>query len=163
ELIDTGVFADDRYFDVLIEYAKASPDDLLIQLSVINRGPEAASLDVLPTLWFRNTWSWGYNDARPRLSALLNEDASGLEIAERETLGTYWLTCEASPDGPELLFTENETNNIRIFGSAENPAPFVKDGINDYVVRGRTGAINPQQVGTKAAARYRLIMQPGEA
>jgi hypothetical protein len=169
ELLDTGVFEEDRYFDVLVEYAKASPDDLLIQLTITNRGPDPAQLDVLPTLWFRNTWSWGYDDSRPRLSVDTGDpqtaERAGEAVirAEHATLGSYWLTCEDALGGPELLFTENETNNVRLFGAAENPAPFVKDGINDYVTQGRTGAVNPRRVGTKASARYRLTARPGGA
>ena len=169
ELIDTGVFDEDRYFDVFIEYAKSDVDDLLIAISISNRGPEAAPLEVLPTLWFRNSWAWGYDATRPRLSIAGTNTISTAEtaqqpviVAEHATLGTYRLICEQSGSGPELLFTENETNHVRLFGSAENLTPYVKDGINDYIVAGNAGAINPARVGTKAAARYRLLIGPGE-
>ncbi|HEX9438800.1 MAG TPA: hypothetical protein VF909_03915, partial [Roseiflexaceae bacterium] len=161
ELIDTGVFAEDRYFDVVVEYAKAGPDDILIRVSATNRGPEAAELHLLPTLWFRNTWSWGQPHASARPS-LRRGDASGNRhgsqvIAEHSELGQYTLACEAAPD---LLFTENETNAVRLYG-AINPTPFVKDGINDAVVHGRAEAVNPAGVGTKAAAHYHLAIDPG--
>jgi len=157
ELLDTGVFDGDRYFDVLVEYAKADIDDLLIRISVTNRGPEPAECDLLPTLWFRNTWSWEPGAARPALSAA---SGPGTVIeAEHESLGLRWLSCEGAP---ELLFAENETNNERLW-KAPNASRFVKDGINDYVVAGRREAVNPARVGTKAAARYRLRLGPGES
>jgi Glycosyl hydrolase family 63 C-terminal domain len=164
ELIDTGVFHDDRYFDILIEYAKASHDDLLIQITATNRGPESADLHLLPTLWFRNTWSWGdayHADAaaghgdRPLLHAL----GHGAILAEHPTLGRYALVCEPG-SGAELLFTENETNAARLYG-APNPTPYVKDGINDTVVGGRAGVVNPARRGTKAAAWARTTIAPG--
>jgi len=154
ELMDTGVFAEGRYFDVAVEYAKESPEDLLVRISVTNRGPEAATLHLLPTVWFRNTWSWGTRDAeRPRLHAV----AGGIEV-EHPRMGRRVLHCE---DTPELLFTENESNLQRLFG-APNASPYVKDGINDYVVSGASSAVNPAQTGTKAAARYVLSIGPNE-
>ncbi len=132
ELIDTGVFDDDRYFDVLAEYGKAAIDDILIRITVTNRGPEAAECDLLPTLWFRDTWSWRPGAPRPRLEAAGSRGA--VIQAEHESLGLRWLSCEGAP---ELLFTENETNAERLWGSP-NRTPFVKDGINEYVVAGRT-------------------------
>src|SRR6059058_2832310 len=125
ELVDTGVFEDGRYFDVTIEYAKASPDDVLIRLTIANRGPEAAPLHILPTLWFRNTWSWGTPDDRP----LLRQIAPGIVEARHVQLGTYTLACDGAP---EMLFTENESNAERLWGVASR-TPFKKDGINDAV------------------------------
>src|SRR6266536_4986557 len=157
ELLDTGVFDDNRYFDVCVEYAKADVEDVLVKITVANRGPEAANLRLLPTIWFRNTWSWGDAGAKPELSQA-SAGASPLVMLEHPQLGKRWLHCEGAS---ELLFTENETNNRRLFGSA-NGSPFVKDGINDYVVHGATGVVNPEHRGTKAAAHYRLTIAAGE-
>ena len=158
ELIDTGVFAENRYFDVFVEYAKADVDDLLVRVRVVNRGATAASLHVLPTLWFRNTWSWGGGEPRPRLWRA--EACAGTSVIELDepTYGQRWLYCEGAP---ELLFTENETNSERLYGSA-NPSPYVKDGIGRCVVEGEGGAVNPAQQGTKAAAHHALRLQPGQ-
>ena len=153
ELIDTGVFDDGRYFDVLVEYAKAAPEDLLLRVTVHNRGPETARVELLPQLWFRNTWSWGRSAARPRLSA----GADGAIEAVHPELGVMYLHCVGSP---ELLFTENETNVRRLFGG-DAPGPF-KDAFHEYVVHGRREALAPEQAGTKAAARYRLDIAPDE-
>src|SRR5690242_15988150 len=154
ELMDTGVFSDNRYFDVLVEYAKNSPEDLLVRISVTNHGPDHADIHLLPTVWFRNTWSWGDTPAqRPAL----REENGAIEL-EHPDLGRRRLHCE---DNPELLFTENETNFQRLFG-VPNQSPYVKDGINEYVVSGATGAVNPVRVGTKAAARYTISLGPGE-
>ncbi len=158
ELLDTGVFDEDRYFDVFVEYAKADVEDILIRVSAVNRGPEEARLDLLPTVWFRNTWSWGVDERRPRLR---REDASpDLPVIRLRhfDMPLRWLICEGNP---ELLFTENETNLKRIFG-AENSTRYVKDGINDFVVNGVRDAVNPQLMGTRAAARYRLDIGAGE-
>src|ERR1041384_1875321 len=154
ELTDTGVFSENRYFDVVVEYAKGSPEDILVRISVTNHGPERADIHVLPTVWFRNTWSWeNTTGARP---VLRREDGS---IAlEHPNLSRRRLECESTP---ELLFTENETNFQRLFG-VSNPAPYVKDGINEYVVNGVRNAVNPMRVGTKAAAQYVLSIEPGE-
>jgi hypothetical protein len=159
ELLNTGVFDDDRYFDVAVEYAKASVEDLLVRVTVHNRGPEAATLHLLPTLLFRNTWSWGVDDTRPRLSAI--PDTSGVTgiAAEHAALGERRLYCDR--DVP-LLFTENETNAERLFGTA-NASPWVKDGIGRCVVDGETGAVNPARVGTKAAAHYVLTVPAGDS
>ena len=157
ELIDTGVFDGDRYFDVVAEYAKAAIDDILIRITVTNRGPEAAECDLLPTLWFRDTWSWRPGAPRPRLESTGSRGA--VIEAEHESLGLRWLSCEGAP---ELLFTENETNAERLWDSP-NRTPFVKDGINDYVVDGRSAAVNPERVGTKAAARYHFRLGSGES
>jgi hypothetical protein len=154
ELIDTGAFDQDRYFDVFVEFAKAAPEDLLIQVTVCNRGPEAAPLHVLPTLWFRNHWSWHSVPDRPALEQI----AKNVIKATDPRLGERYLYCEGEPP---LLFTENETNTQRIFG-VPNRSPYVKDGINNYVVHGQEGAVNPDKKGTKAAAHYRITVGPGE-
>jgi hypothetical protein len=151
ELIDTGIFNDDRYFDVFVEYAKATPTDILIKISVANRGPAAAELHVLPTLWFRNTWAWWPDKLKPSLRAAPASATAEIAASNAE-IGGYFLYCD---DNPRLLFTENDNNNQRLFG-ARNPTPYVRDGINDYVVAGRQDAINPNQTGTKAAAHYRI-------
>ena len=159
ELLDTGVFADNRYFDVFVEYAKTSAADILIRIEVANRGPEEATLHVLPHLWFRNTW-WTAQDApRPLLRAgKARKDAAVIE-AEHLELGTYWLYCEGAGD---LLFTENETNQQRLWGRP-NDSAHVKDGINDAVIDGAAGVVNPAQIGTKAAARYKLTVASGSS
>jgi hypothetical protein len=154
ELLDTGVFNDHRYFDVCIEYAKATAEDMLIRIQVSNRGPEAAQLHLLPTLWFRNTWAGGLDARRPRLHAL---NDTTIEIAH-EYYGKRWLYCDSTP---ELLFTENETNNRRLYG-VENRTPYVKDGINDYIVHAAREAVNLKRTGTKAAAHYPLTVGSGE-
>jgi hypothetical protein len=163
ELADTGVFDQDRYFDVIAEYAKAAPDDVLMRITVANRGPEAAEIHLLPTFWFRNTWSWGRNTegygGKPRLARA----PGSVVVAEHPGLGDFRINVGMDPYGrpPGLLFTENETNGQRIFGSP-NPAPFVKDSFHEYVVAGRSGAINPARVGTKAAAYYRIEIPAGQ-
>jgi len=151
ELIDTGVFDDDRYFDVVLEFAKASAEDLLIRITVHNRGPEDAALRLLPTLWYRNTWSWVAGAIKPGM-AVLGESSSKVIYASHPKLGDYYLVCEGAD---QLLFTENETNNERIFG-LPNTSPYVKDGINNYVVHQQFLAVNPELRGTKAAADYTL-------
>jgi hypothetical protein len=155
ELLDTGVFDDDRYFDVFVEYAKASPEEILVKISVHNRGPQTAELHVLPTLWFRNRWSWQTSVPRPLLQQV---GSSSAVKAVEEMLGDRYLHCEG--DVP-LLFTENETNTERIFG-APGRSPYVKDGIHNYVVAGERGAVNPERKGTKVAAHYHLSVGPGE-
>ncbi len=154
ELINTGVFDQDRYFDVFVEYAKQSPEELLISISVHNRGPDRAAIHVLPTVWFRNRWSFGEKNPRPILE--LFPGVSSVIRATEAELGEYFLYCDGNP---ELLFTENETNSKRLFG-VQNAAPFVKDGINNYLVHGQSDAINPLRTGTKAAAHYQLTV-PG--
>ena len=157
ELLDTGAFEQDRYFDVFVEYAKESPEDMLIQISVHNRGPEDAELHVLPTLWFRNRWSWGRDNPRPKVQA-----AQGKLVAVQATepeLGKRYLYCDGQAS---LLFTENETNAERLFGS-QNRTPYVKDGINNYLVHGQSNAVNPQQIGTKVAALYRCNVPAGKS
>jgi hypothetical protein len=130
ELLDTGLFNDDRYFDVFVEYAKASPEDVLIRITLANRGTEAAPLDVLPTLWFRNTWSWSHDAKKPGLRPTPAPPGTRAIAASHPDLGERWLYFEG--DAP-LLFTENETNNQRLFGTP-NASPYVKDGINECVV-----------------------------
>jgi hypothetical protein len=154
ELLDTDVFAEDRYFDVTVEYAKATAEDILVRVTVVNRGPEPAELHLLPTLWFRNTWSWDPAARRPRLRAI---DGGTTIETEHAELGRRWLRGDGDH---ELLFTENDTNATRLWG-APNPGPFVKDGINDYVVDGRKDAVNADGVGTKAAVHYRLTLAAG--
>jgi hypothetical protein len=160
ELVDTGIFADGRYFDVAVEYAKAEAEDILIRISITNRGPETAPLDVLPTLWFRNTWSWGRDERKPviKVVAAGKKKSSALSAMHWE-LGEYVLEC---PDAGELLYTENETNSAKIFGVPQ-ASPFVKDAFHRYVVNGERGAVNPAQTGTKAAARYHREIAPGKA
>jgi len=158
ELIDTGVFDADRYFDVVVEYAKATPDDVLMRIHITNRGPEAAPLHVLPTIWFRNTWSWGLYAIRPRLRRGTPVNGASVVQASIDYYGERWLFCDGAPP---LLFTENSSNGQRLWG-IDNEVPYVKDGINDYIVHGRTEAINPAQLGTKAAAHYPLQIGPGE-
>lgn len=157
ELIDTGVFDDDRYFDIYIEYAKASQEDILIKLTVFNRGPEAAKLHVLPTLWFRNTWGWGYKDGpmsdtptKPIIQNIPGSTKSSAVEASHPTAGTYYLYAEEKPD---FIFTENETNRQKIF-KEPNTSPFVKDGFHRYLIQNEETAINPLGVGTKVAANY---------
>ena len=159
ELIDTGVFDDDRYYDVFIEYAKEDPEDILIQISVHNRGPNGATLHVLPTLWFRNTWSWSQPTPRPELKVGPGGKRGSLITAAHADLGTRYLYCEGSVP---LLFTENETNHERIHG-APSRTPYVKDGIHHCVVQGNLEAVNPDRVGTKAAAYYRLDLGAAES
>ncbi|QSA97807.1 glucosidase [Methylococcus sp. EFPC2] len=158
ELLDTGVFDQDRYWDVFVEYAKASPEDLLIQISVHNRGPEAAKLYVLPTLWFRNQWSWHGSPDRPALEQLAGVSAGNIIKAVDSGLGERYLYCEG--DAP-FLFTENETNTQRIFG-IPNRSPYVKDSINEYIVHDQEGGLNPEKKGTKVAAHYCLTVNPEE-
>lgn len=158
ELLDTGIFNDNRYFDVFIEYAKHSDEDILIKISVTNRGAEEKTLHLLPTLWFRNTWSWGRFKTKPRLKKFKVDNSISIIEASHPTLGDRWLHCEGSN---ELLFTENETNNERLFGS-RNESFYVKDGFNNYIVEGNKDAVNPQQTGTKFAANYVLNIAAGE-
>jgi len=158
ELLDTGIFNADRYFDVFVEYAKQSPEDILIQVSVSNRGPEPATLHVLPTFWFRNTWAWEANSTKPSLKQVTTRKGIQAVAAVHPTLGERYLYCDG--DIP-VLFTENETNNERIFGTA-NTSRYVKDGINNCVVNARPDTVNPQLVGTKAAAHYTVTVGAGE-
>jgi len=152
ELLDTGIFDDDRYFDIFVEYAKTTPTDLLIEITIYNRGPDDRELHVLPTVWFRNLWTWWPEEPKPSLHDATRPDGLAAITAADAQLGEYCLYCEGHA---ALLFTENETNNERLFGT-DNPTPYVKDGINDYVVAGKHDAVNPENKGTKAAAHYRL-------
>jgi len=162
ELLDAGVFDDHRYFDVFAEYAKADPDDILIRITVANRGPEAATLHLLPTIWFRNTWSWGRSGEGywPRPS--LRRVGAGAVEAEHAGLGRYRLEVEPAPGEaqPELLFTDNETNLAALFG-VPNAQPWVKDAFHRYLIAGEPEAVNPAGIGTKAAAHYRLSVPAG--
>ena len=148
ELLDTGVFDGDRYFDVFVEYAKASPEDLLVRVTVANRGPETATLHLLPTLWCRNTWSWTEGARKPRLAEVDGPEGARTVSASHPSLGERWLYVDGSVP---LLFTENETNLARIW-NIPNVSPFVKDGIGDFVIHGRREALNSAQAGTKMAA-----------
>ena len=159
ELLDTGVFNDNRYFDVFVEYAKASAEDILIRITAVNRGPDTKTLHLLPTLWFRNTWTWNCDRDRPYLKAISTEASDHLIAANHPTLGQYWLYA----DGPaEILFTDNESNNEQLFG-IPNQSAYVKDGIHDYVVNDQKNTVNPDQVGTKAAIHSVLTLASGES
>ena len=160
ELLDTGVFDQDRYFDVFVEYAKDGPDDILVKITAVNRGPEKAELHVLPTLWFRNDWaSWIAGPAeKPILKQSKGQAGMSAIAAQHATLGTFHLYCDSEVP---LLFAENETNNARLFPQYPNASPYAKDGINDYVVQGRKEAVNPKYEGTKASAHYRQMVGPG--
>jgi hypothetical protein len=154
ELVDTGVFQESRYFDVEVEYAKADTDDILIRVHVTNHGPEQATIDVLPTVWFRNTWSWADAGSRPQLR---REGPRSVALNE-PMYGRRWLHCDGDPT---LLFTDNETNTRRVFG-ADNGARYTKDAFHRLIVDGDVAAVNPGEEGTKAAARYALRIEPGE-
>ncbi|HUG94252.1 MAG TPA: glucosidase, partial [Planctomycetaceae bacterium] len=162
ELIDTGVFDGNRYFDVFAEYAKGAPDDILIRITLANRGPEPAMLHVLPTLWFRNSWSWGCTHEGCEVRPRLEQAGDGHVRAEHVTLGRFHWYADHGPDGrvPTLLFTENETNFRRLFGL--NTGTKAKDAFHEYVVHGRQDAVHPRPLGTKAAAHYVLTIPPGE-
>jgi hypothetical protein len=163
ELLDTGIFDDDRYFDVFVEYAKADAEDILIKISIANRGPEAAPIHVLPTLWFRNTWSWSDSGAKP---VLTKREGTGNSVVHAQVTNDLlkqhveegYLYCDGVVP---LLFTENETNNERLFGTANN-TPYVKDGINNYIVHGQQDAVNPYNVGTKVSPHYECMVEAGE-
>jgi hypothetical protein len=159
ELMDTGVFNENRYFDVFVEYAKESPEDILIQITVANRAAETAAIHVLPTLWFRDTWTSEQSTTRPQLQGIKTAAGVAAIAASEPRLGEYLLCADGNP---EMLFTENNTNNQRIFGSP-NDTPYVKDAFHAYLVNGDQYAVNPEQVGTKAAALYVLNVGPGES
>ena len=158
ELLETGVFDDDRYFDVFVEYAKHAAEDFLVKISVVNRAPEPATIHLLPALWFRNTWTWWPGTPKPTLKQLPGKDGWKVVAASHPRLGERYLYCEG--DVP-LLFTENETNDERAFG-IPNLSPYVKDGINNYVVAGNHAAVNPEKTGTKSAADYQLTVGAGK-
>ncbi len=152
ELLDTGVFNDNKYFDVFVEYAKADIEDICVKITAVNRGNESAPLHILPTVWFRNTWSWFPDAEKPQMKQIVNAENLAVVELNETSLGTYRLYCEGSS---QLLFTDNETNYERIF-NGKNTSEFVKDGINDFVVNGKQHAVNPHNTGTKAAANYVL-------
>src|SRR6516164_598644 len=156
ELLDTGVFDENRYFDMFVEYAKGDSEDILIRVGVTNRGPEIASMDLLPTIWFRNTWAWNKNEPRP---AMRSGNGGGDHVIQlnHPRYGERWLYVEGTP---MLLFTENETNSRRLYG-VDNSSPYVKDGIGEAIVHNNDAAVNPAKVGTKAAAHYPLTVRPG--
>jgi Mannosylglycerate hydrolase MGH1-like glycoside hydrolase domain/Glycosyl hydrolase family 63 C-terminal domain len=158
ELLDTGVFNESRYFDIFVEYAKASEEDILVKVTAWNRGPEAAELDLLPTVWFRNRWSWGRGDDRPKVSKGQPLNGAAVMKVEHEYYGTRWLVAEGDSN---LLFTENETNFERLFG-VQNQTPYVKDGINNVLVHGDQFAANSSE-GTKGSAHYHLAIGPGKS
>ncbi|MGO9262859.1 MAG: MGH1-like glycoside hydrolase domain-containing protein [Bryobacteraceae bacterium] len=155
ELLDTGIFAENRYFDVFVEYAKAAPDQVLVRIEAFNRGPEAATLHLMPTLWLRNRWSWGYTQDR----GVLHSIGPGTIEVDEPYYGRRWLLAEGAP---ELLFTENESNSMALWNTP-NREPFVKDGIAQYVLHGNREAVNPQHSGTKAAAHYIWRIEPGQS
>jgi hypothetical protein len=157
ELLDTGIFDDNRYFDIVVEYAKAAPEDILARVTVVNRGPETAELHLLPTLWFRNTWSWGNTAQRPALRAMSGVPGMSVVEAVHSSLGARYLLCQGSVP---VHFTENDTNSERLFGTP-NASPYVKDAFHRYVVAGDASAVNPEQVGTKAAPHYTFRLEPG--
>ena len=163
ELLDSGIFDGNRYFDVLVEYAKEGPDDVLMQITLTNRGPEEAVLHVLPTLWYRNTWSWGSPYETGNKPALIAQDDRTVQC-DHETLGRFVFEVEPVEAGrraPVLLFTENETNIAQLFGG-QNASPYVKDAFHDYVIHGRRDAVNPRREGTKCAVHHELRLGAGE-
>src|SRR5438876_4644115 len=155
ELLDTGIFDDDRYFDVFVEYAKADAEDILMLVTVHNRGPEAATIHLLPQLWFRNTWAWKPDAKKPQLSLGKNITVS----VKHAELGDYTLNCDGKP---EMLFCDNETNARRLYGLADAQG-FFKDGLDEYVVHGNQSAVNPNRTGTKAGALYKLTIPAGKS
>jgi hypothetical protein len=165
ELLDTGIFNDDRYFDVFVEYAKAGPEDILVRITAANRRPEAAELRLLPTLWFRNDWaSWITESNRaaekPNVKQIEATVGTSVVAATHPLLGEFILSCEGEVP---LRFTENTTNHERLFPGQKNESSYVKDGINDFVVQGNQGAVNPEQQGTKVAAHHRVTIAAGES
>jgi hypothetical protein len=159
ELLDTGIF-EQGYFDVFVEYAKNTPEDIMIQIKVINRGAEPQNLHLLPTLWFRNTWSWDSAIEKPFIKVLKQNSQMSVLEASHPTLGARWLYCEMA-EKMSLLFTQNETNCERLFNK-QNQAAYVKDGINEYLIHNRFDAINPDRIGTKTAVDYPMAIAPGE-
>jgi hypothetical protein len=163
ELQDTGVFGGNRYFDVFAEYAKQTPDDILIRITVANRGPDAATLHLLPTVWFRNTWTWGRNHEEGTTKPRIAIDRADRLVLEHQTLSKYYLELGKDSGGqnPQVLFTDNETDYVRLFG-IPNDGRFLKDAFHSYIVQGKTDAVNAENTGTKVAACYRLQLKPGE-
>ncbi len=164
ELKDTGIFNENKYFDVFVEYAKAAPDDILIQITVANRGAETATLHLLPTIWFKNTWSWGRTGESYSPKPRIEYYKDGELRMQQETLGNFNFVASplASGETPKFLFTENETNEILLF-KTENRSPYVKDAFNEYIIHGNEAAVNPEMVGTKAAAYYQMEVPAGES
>src|SRR6202162_5736302 len=165
ELLDTGVFKEDRYFDVFVEYAKDGPEDILIRITAANRGPEALELHIMPTLWFRNdlaSWIAESNRAskKPNLKQIEGAAGTSAVAATHPLLGELSLSCEGEVP---LLFTENETNLEWLFPGQKNESPYVKDGINNCVVQGNQDAVNPEKQGTEVAGHYRLVIAPGQS
>lgn len=162
ELLDTGIFNDNRYFDVLTEYAKASPDDILIRITVTNHGPDTATLHLLPTLWYRNTWSFGCKHEGCELKPHMERTSAGDVLTDHVSLGRFQWTAGAAPDGslPEFIFTDNETNSRRLFNYGD-PKSCVKDAFHEYIIHKRQDAIHPDHCGTKAAAHYQLTLTAG--
>jgi hypothetical protein len=158
ELIDTGVFAENRYFDIFVEYAKADVEDILIKITAVNRGPEAATLQILPSLWFRNTWSWGTDPRKPTIRTATALPGAVSAEMQHWQYGKRWFLCEGQP---QFIFTENETNYERLFGIKTHS--YVKDAFHSFVIGGDKAAVNPQQVGTKMAAIYPMVLGPGES
>ena len=165
ELLDTGIFDEDKYFDIFIEYAKNTDEDILIRVTAYNRGDAEKPLHILPTLWFRNTWSWFEDVNKPKIKIHSQKDSYSVIEADHFSLGKRWLYCN-DPVGTfretPLLFTENETN-FKLLFNTENTSPYVKDGINNYVVNGNKDAVNPDKIGTKFAPHYKLSIPPGES
>jgi hypothetical protein len=159
ELMDTGAFHENRYFDIFVEYAKCDVEDMVIRITAVNRGPEAAALHVLPSLWFRNTWSWGRDLRRPVVRSAAKVPGSVCAELHHWQYGKRWLLCAGQP---ELLFTENESNKALLF-NGRNRTPYVKDAFHEYVIRGNKSAVNPEHTGTKLAAYYPLNLGPGES
>jgi len=157
ELMDTGIFNGSRYFDIFVEYVKESPEDILIKITAFNRGPEAAPLHILPTLWFRNTWSWTTDAVKPMLKQVTGDKGSSIVETSHQELGANYLYCK---NAPTLLFTENETNTARLFGMP-NRTRYVKDSINNYVVEGMKDAVNPKKTGTKVSPHYKIDIEAG--
>jgi hypothetical protein len=158
ELLDTGIFDENRYWDIFVEYAKADVNDILIKITAVNRGPEAATLELLPTLWFRNTWSWGKDDRHPNIRMMNTLGHASAAAASLIGDFTTELLCEGDP---ELLFTNNDTNTQLLYG-IPNTVPYVKDAFNNYLIHGKADAVNPNNEGTKCAARYTLTVEPGQ-
>jgi hypothetical protein len=159
ELYDTGVFRENRYFDIFTEYAKGSDEDIFIRITAWNRGPDPATLHLLPTLWFRNTWSWGSDLRRPVIRRATPVEGILSVESQHWQYGKRWLLATGQP---ELLFTENETNNVRLF-NGRNRSPYVKDAFHEYVIRQNKSAVNPDQIGTKMAAHYVLDLAPAQS
>ena len=159
ELLDTGVFNDDRYFDVVVEYAKATPQDVLMRVTIHNRGPEAATLHLLPTLWFRNTWSWFGHDESPACYPGMQRQPDGTVLAWHEALGEFSFAADTTSQSPNWLFTENVTNTERLYGMP-NSGPYVKDAFHARVVQGKEDAVSPDGIGTKTAAWYEVRLEP---